>query len=447
MKYRFLSSLLLAGLASTAAACGDDDATPPMESRTFEVTVENVSTVYDFPASGAFDTPVGMSAPAPIGPGEAYEFEFSAAPGSALSFATMFVQSNDWFYAPDGAGIALWDGDMQVSGDVTDQLLLWDAGTEEDEEPGLGADQAPRQAGPGTGAADDDDTVREAVDDWGNVPDATDVLAVTITPTGPTSFRARIENVSDGTTLMTSDGGSVAVPLAPGVWVVHAGNDPLFTSGEADRGEGLEGIAEDGTASTLASGLDGRTGIVSPLSPGVAAVHMMPGILFSEGMADADDGLEALAEDGDPTGLLASLLANSEVSVAEAFDTPLGGAGAAPAMPGESYVFQLTASEGDRLSLATMYVQSNDLFFAPADDGLDLFPGGTALDGDVTSSFLLWDAGTEVNEAPGVGLSQAPRQAAPDTGADEAGVVQEVDDGYDYPTVSDVIRVTVTPVG
>jgi hypothetical protein len=437
----------LLGLVSIVSACDDDNVTLPAEGRTFEVTVENVSTVYDFPASGAFDTPVGTSAPGPIGPGGAYEFEFSAAPGAALSFATMFVQSNDWFYAPEGAGIALWDGDAQVSGDVTDQLLLWDAGTEEDQEPGLGVDQAPRQAGPDTGANDDDATVRPAVDDWGTVPEASDVLAVTITSTGPTSFRVRIENVSDGTTLMTSDGGSVAVPLAPGVWVVHTGDDPLFTLGEADRAQGLEGIAEDGSAGTLAMELDGRTGVVGPIAPGVAAVHTMPGVLFSDGVADSGDGLEALAEDGDPTGLLAALLANSDVSVAGAFDTPAGAAGAAPAFPGESYVFRVTASEGDRLSLATMYVQSNDLFFAPSDDGIDLFPGGAALDGDVTSFFTLWDAGTEINEEPGVGLTQAPRQAGPDTGGDEAGVVQEVDDGFDYPAVGDVIRVTVTPVG
>ena len=64
----------------------------------------------------------------------------------------MFVQSNDWFFAPDPAlGIALYDDEgAPISGDVTDQILVWDSGTEVDQEPGTGADQAPRQAGPDT---------------------------------------------------------------------------------------------------------------------------------------------------------------------------------------------------------------------------------------------------------------------------------------------------------
>jgi hypothetical protein len=62
----------------------------------------------------------------------------------------------------------------------------------------------------------------------------------------------------------------------------------------------------------------------------------------------------------------------------------------------------------------------------------------------------LWDAGTEVNEEPGAGPNQAPRQSGPDTGDEEmAGVrpIAEVDDGFSYPAVADVIGVTVTPQG
>ena len=60
---------------------------------------------------------------------------------------------------------------------------------------------------------------------------------------------------------------------------------------------------------------------------------------------------------------------------------------------------------------------------------------------------LLWDAGTEVNERPGIGLYQAPRQSGPDSGMDEGGNVRQVNDGYTYPNVSDVLRVVVRPVG
>ena len=73
----------------------------------------------------------------------------------------MLVQSNDWFFAFAPEGLELFDeGGAPVTGDVTDQVAVWDAGTEVDQEPGVGEDQAPRQAGPNTGDADPDATVR-----------------------------------------------------------------------------------------------------------------------------------------------------------------------------------------------------------------------------------------------------------------------------------------------
>jgi hypothetical protein len=360
----------------------------------------------------------------------------------------MMAQSNDLFYAPEGDGIALWDmGGNQVEGDVTAQIALWDAGTESNEEPGLGADQAPRQSAPNTGADDPDAAVRPAPDTYGNLPAVSDAISLTLTSIGPNSWVARIENVGDAGTLSTSDGGMHPVPLSPGVFVVHTEPDPLFTSGEPDRGEGLEGIAEDGAAATLAADLAGRTGATGILSPGAYAVHSAPSVLFAAGMPDAGLGLEAIAEDGDPAALATALSGATGVTDAGAFDTPEGASGAGPATPGAAYAFTITAVPGDRLSLATMYVQSNDLFFAPAESGIDLFPGGTALSGDVTGMVLLWDAGTEVNEQPGVGLHQAPRQSAPDTGPAEGGDVRQVNDGFSYGAVSDHVRVTITPTG
>ncbi len=178
-------------------------------------------------------------APAPIGPGQAYEVRFGAAPGHFLSFATMMVQSNDLFYAPAGAGIDLYPSGTPLSGDVTDQVMLWDAGTEANEEPGLGMNQAPRQAGPDTGPADSDNTVR-LVDDGYTYPAVAEVIEATLTDHGGGEFTLRLENVSDSSTLQPSTGPSVAVPMAPGVFVVHAAADPFFTAGMADAGDGLE---------------------------------------------------------------------------------------------------------------------------------------------------------------------------------------------------------------
>jgi hypothetical protein len=97
--------------------------------------------------------------------------------------------------------------------------------------------------------------------------------------------------------------------------------------------------------------------------------------------------------------------------------------------------------------VTTMFGQSNDLFYAPGDDGIALFEKAAPIHGDITSRFYLWDAGTEVNEEPGFGPNQAPRQSAPNTGPSEREPVRRivgVKDGFTYPSVDQVIRVTVT---
>ncbi len=73
-----------------------------------------------------------------------------------------------------------------------------------------------------------------------------------------------------------------------------------------------------------------------------------------------------------------------------------------------------------------------------------MWDDGSPVEGDVTSAVSLWDTGTEPNGQPGVDPDQAPAQDSPDQG----GVVRalsEVDDGFEYPEVSEAIAVTVTP--
>ena len=104
---------------------------------------------------GVFNTPVNAMAAGPIRPGDSYEYTVTAMPGMKLFSTMMFGQSNDWFYSPDANGIALFDAKgMPINGDVTDKFILWDAGTEKDEEIGIGPNQGPRQKGPNTGEAE-----------------------------------------------------------------------------------------------------------------------------------------------------------------------------------------------------------------------------------------------------------------------------------------------------
>ena len=119
-----------------------------------------------------------------------------------------------------------------------------------------------------------------------------------------------------------------------------------------------------------------------------------------------------------------------------------------PVLAGDSVTWTVTARRGDRLSLVTMFVQSNDAFFGDDGSGIALFERSEPISGDVTDQLALWDAGTEVDTAPGTGPYQALAQPGPDTGPDEDGVVGSASGtGFDSPAVADVITVSVTPIG
>ena len=91
----------------------------------------------------------GTYADAPIHPGESATIEFTAQEGTFITLAQMFGQSNDVFVGTS-APIPLYDQDY-TTGELNDRLSLFDAGTEQNEEPGVGPNQAPRQAAPGDG--------------------------------------------------------------------------------------------------------------------------------------------------------------------------------------------------------------------------------------------------------------------------------------------------------
>ena len=137
------------------------------------------------PGTAIFNTPVGADAPGPIGPGAAYEFTVQAIEGDKLSFVTMFIPSNDWFYTPtdDDNSLDLFANGQPVSGEVAaTDFAIWDAGTEVDEEPGTGIYQVQRQSGPNTGPVDTDARVSSLTGRGQSVSLNGPVLRVTITP-------------------------------------------------------------------------------------------------------------------------------------------------------------------------------------------------------------------------------------------------------------------------
>jgi hypothetical protein len=71
-------------------------------------------------------------------------------------------------------------------------------------------------------------------------------------------------------------------------------------------------------------------------------------------------------------------------------------------LPGQSTTFTFSAAKSQRLTFATMYGWSNDLFFAPANPGIKLYnDDGSPITGDVSAQIKLWDNGTRVNQKPG----------------------------------------------
>ena len=96
-------------------------------------------------------------------------------------------------------------------------------------------------------------------------------------------------------------------------------------------------------------------------------------------------------------------------------------------LPGQSVSFSFSAAKNQRITFATMYGWSNDLFFAPANPGIKLYnDDGTPITGDVSSNIKLWDNGTRVNQAPGMNVTH------PGTAEVTQKTIKEVNGTDDY---------------
>jgi hypothetical protein len=234
-----------------------------------------------------------------------------------------------------------------------------------------------------------------------------------------TRFTVRVENVSKPSALRLSTGGAMAIPVSPGVWAVHTGGNPIMTPGQVEAGLGLKGLAEAGLAAEFAANLGGVAGVgghgafEKPLTPLITLGGMKP-----------RKSMQAPVVTGSAAREPASRMLQ----------------------PGRYFEFTMEARPGDRLSLAMMNAQSNDGLIASGAEGIALFDAtGRPESGDVTGQLSLWDAGTEVNEEPGLGPNQGLRQGAPHAGDPERRPVRsmsEAEFGDRWPKVSQIVRVT-----
>ncbi|MEO7035908.1 MAG: spondin domain-containing protein, partial [Polyangiaceae bacterium] len=411
-----------------------------------------------FTSSGVFNTPVGDLTPGPATPGKVYTFTVDAGRKQKLSFATMLAATNDLFFAPNGNGIALYHSDdgtpigsIAVPVDVTSQVFLWDAGTEANEEPFLGPNTVTNQTAPNTGLADPNNKVRQLVgnsDGLHTYPAVSTMIQVMVAHTTGTLFTITITDLAGAVLGVTSDTLNHPAPLSPGVWVLSNAANPLFTDQMPAPALGLEALAEDGNPTTLGAYAATTSGITYPASPGAWLIHTTgTKPLFTAGSADYGKGLEAIAEDGNAAPLGISLPTLSGYITGAVFNTPVGATTPGAILPGAKYQFTFDAKPGDSLSFASMLAATNDVFLSPGANGIALFAtDGTPVTGDVSSLVSLWDAGTEGNEEPGIGPNTVTNQLAPNTGTAGEGKVQLLSavttDTYSYPSAQSVLKVT-----
>jgi hypothetical protein len=220
--------------------------------------------------------------------------------------------------------------------------------------------------------------------------------------------------------------------ISPVAWVVHYDDQtPIFEEGVPEYEKGLEDLAETGSAEPLAHFLTSNSGYVSPVAPVLWVLHDKKDLpIFTEAMPDYGDGLETLAETGNPEPLYHSLMTTGYETGFQA--TREGALGDGPLFPGQMYKFIVEGRVGQSLSIASMLGASNDIFFSTGDKGIKLSNG--AAEKDLTHFIELYDAGTEVNEYPG-----AQTQA----NIVEDGAVRLLDDGLPWPEASQVIKVTI----
>lgn len=119
------------------------------------------------------------------------------------------------------------------------------------------------------------------------------------------------------------------------------------------------------------------------MSPAVIATHSNKVRMFKAGK-QASAAMAALAEDADASGVTAAL----DAAGAEVTDWVMA---SGPLLPGATQSLEITVADGDRLSLVSMLVTTNDAFA-----GLDSYDLSN-LDGRHSFTIPAYDAGSEAN--------------------------------------------------
>ena len=393
----FAAALLFAGFAFTACDDDDDNSAPGTKPT---IKFENVIPTKNYVQSGTF---------AAVAPGATTSFAFHAAKGQRLMFATMYSYSNDLFFAPENPGIALFnDSGVPYTGVIANAVKLWDNGTRVNEQPGVVSE------------------VNGTDTEGHTYPAASSLLQVSLAYDAVQSlFTCTISNISNGTSNET--------PLSGGVFVVSnmldgklVAEKPFF-SVDQKSGVELTKLAEAGNVDPLKSLVADQTGIITTLHGAIVVVYTgNTNPIYQLGQKDAQLGLAALAQRGDPGQLKTSLEKVPQVRKIYTITRT--------ALPGESMECTYEAAANEKVAFATMFGYSNDWFFA---NGPEL---NALTKGDVTSKTVLLDDGTAVSQYPGAGNAQSIFGG---TLMPEDKAISAVGDTYPVPAVDGIVKITI----
>lgn len=416
LSFAFIATMLLTGVAFTSCDDDDDDGYYDLEST---ISFENKISLKEFVQSGTFKG----SGQDVIQPGQSVEIKFYAGKGQRVMFAMMYGYSNDIFFAPENPGLELFTSEgVAITGDVSSKIHMWDNGTRVNQQPGSGVTH------PGTAQ---DGTIKkiETQDSEGNLyRPASELVNLNLAYDNVTSqFTLTIKNNSGGTINET--------PLSPGVWVVSnvldgelIKKEPFFVEGQKSSPQ-LTALAETGNNTSLATMVDGMTGIITGLSPVVIVVYtgdVNP--IYQLNQKDANIGLKELAQKGDASKLKSSLEGMTNVRYVYV-------AGSRAIAPGQGVETKFKAWDGDKIAYATMFGYSNDWFYSNSESLSADFKG------DLTGKTVLLDNGTGVSQYPGAGNHQALFGGTPQA---EDKVITPVNQSlFPIPTVVNTIKVTI----
>jgi len=331
------------------------------------ITFENIGITKDYAQSSTFQ---GVGRNNEIEPGQEIQISFNAQKGQSLMFATMYANSWDLFFAPDNPGIKLFDNNGNpMTGDVSDQVKLWDAGTKKNIDPRRPKASQPKE--------NEDGKVSEISGKDGkyNYPKASEMMKLSLSYDAAASrFTLTMHNNTNNTNVQTL--------FSTGVWAVSNAIDgkpvndkPFFNPGDK-AGMELVPLAEDGKNKPLGDKLAANTGVYAELSPVVIAIYTGDqNPLLASGGNEMNNDLHQWAQSDDTDNLKKSLESNSNVKSVHVISSAT--------KPGDKADASYNARRGEKIAFAMRIGNQSFIGNSASIDALEMK--------DITGDVKLYD--------------------------------------------------------